>query len=115
MLSDLAAADGYQIQTTTSRFAPEEGANSSVWALLTHAHVVRPTAKWPVGDGKVISVLCSHQSKASSIASPTTANMASAAKPLTRRLAKTRNFRRGFGEPERMGAWGMGAFYEKYF
>src|SRR6267378_468643 len=107
--ADVAAADGYQIQTTASRFAPEEGANSSVWVLLTHAYVVRPTVKWPVGAGNVISVLCSRQSKASSIVSPTTPNMASAARLLMRRLAKAGNFRPGFGKPERVGGWDMGA------
>src|SRR6266852_2954334 len=52
-------ADGYQIQTSTSRLVPGEGANSSVSASLTHAYIVRPTAKWPVGAGNVTSVLCS--------------------------------------------------------
>ena len=82
---------------------------------LTQVYVVRPTAEWPVGSGNVILVLCSRQSKASSIVSPTTANMASAARLSMRRLAKAGNFRPGLGESERVRGWGVALFYEKYF
>src|SRR6267154_5132380 len=74
-------ADGYQIQTSTSRLVPGEGASSSVSALLTHVYIVRPTAKWPVGAGNVISVLCSAHIRARSEMSAPMTRMKTAAKP----------------------------------
>jgi hypothetical protein len=80
------AAAGYQIQTTSSRFFPEDGARRSVRASSTQASIVRPTANGPVGAGKVSSVLCSTQSRPSSIATVRMPRIASAARPLSSRF-----------------------------
>src|SRR5260370_29100864 len=62
MAADCGAADGYQIQTSSSRFVPGTGASVSNVAVSLQSPNVRPTVNGPVGVGRVSALLRSSQS-----------------------------------------------------
>src|SRR6266849_1284460 len=79
MTTDCPAADGYQIQTRSSRFVPGTGASGSNATESVQSWIARPTAKEPVGVGSVTSDRFSSQrnpSNATILRTPSTANTA---------------------------------------
>src|SRR5262245_52941390 len=82
MATDCRLAEGYHIQTRSSRLVPGTGARVSSATASTQCWIARPTGNDPVGVGSVTSDLRSSQRNPKSAPSITTPNDASAAKPL---------------------------------
>src|SRR6266852_9933198 len=85
MTTDCPAAEGYQIQTRSSRFVPGTGASVSNTTESVQSWIARPTAKEAVGVGSVTSDRFSSQRNPNNATIPRTPSTANTAKLLSTR------------------------------